>query len=181
MDIKRGLTGAAAVAGGALWIAFAALAAGLPEGCVGDGCLLRSHRDVGELELLFLAGGVLILLSFAGLARRLPKAAPVALAGGVALIVAGTTSEDLWTPLVVPGMLACVAGYTLAGASLTPRWLGWLVVAGSLGLLAANDQDARVLMLIPFSAAWMCVGLAQWSESAARIRFTTAVRSRSAS
>ena len=42
MDIKRGLTGAAAVAGGALWIVFAALAVGLPEGCVGDECLLRS-------------------------------------------------------------------------------------------------------------------------------------------
>ena len=178
MNIKRGLTGAAAVAGGALWIVFAALAVGLPEGCVGDECLLRSHRDLGELELLFLAGGVLILLSFAAIARRLPL---FAVAGGVALIVAGATSEDLWTPLVVPGMLACVAGFALAGTKLTPRWLGWLVVAGSLGLLFANDQDARVLMLIPFSAAWIGVGVAQWSASAVRIRSTMAVRSRSAS
>ena len=175
------LTAAAAVAGGALWIIFAVLAAGLPEGCVGDACLLRSHRDVGDLELLFLAGGVLLLLSFAGLGRRLPKAAPVAVAGGVALILAGTTSEDLWMPLVVPGMLACVAGFALAGTRLTPRWLRVCVVAGTLALLAANDQDARVLLLIPFGTAWMCVGLAQWSESAVRIRSTMAVRSRSAS
>jgi hypothetical protein len=174
--MHRKLMGAAAVAGGALWIAFAALAAGLPEGCVGDECLLRSHRDTGELELLFLAGGLLILLSFAGLARRLPV---VMVAGGVALILAGATSEDLWTPLVVPGMLACVAGFALAGTMLTPRWLGWLVVAGSLGLLLANDQDTRVLMLIPFSAAWIGVGVAQWSASAVRMRSTMAVRSAS--
>lgn len=176
MDIKKRLTGAAAVAGGALWIAFAALAARLPEGCVGDECLLRAHRDTGELELLFLAGGVLILLSLAGLARRLPMAV---VAAGVAMILAGATSEDLWTPLVVPGMLACVAGFALAGTRLTPRWLGLLVVAGSLGLLAANDQDSRILMLIPFAAAWIGVGVAQWSASAVRIRSTMAVRSAS--
>ena len=175
------LTALAAVAGGALWIIFAVLAAGLPEGCVGDECLLRSHRDVGNLELLFLAGGVLLLVSFAGLGRRLPKAAPIAVAAGVALILAGTNSEDLWTPLVVPGMLACVAGFALAGTRLTPRWLRVLVVASTLALLAANDQDARVLLLIPFGTAWMCVGLAQWSDSAVRIRSTMALRSRSAS
>jgi hypothetical protein len=170
------LTGAAAMLGGALWIAFAALAVGLPEGCVGDECLLRSHRDPGELELLLLAGGVLILLSFAGLGRRLPM---VAVAGGAVLILVGATSEDLWVPFVLAGMLACLTGAAIAGATLRPRWLGVLVVVTSLGLLAFNDQDARVLMLIPFSAAWIGVGLAQWSESALRIRSTMAVRSAS--
>ena len=109
--MHRKLIGAAALAGGALWIVFAALAAGLPEGCVGDEGLLRTHRDTGELELLFLAGGALILLSFAAIARGLPL---FAVAGGVALILVGTTSEDPWTPLVVPGILACVAGFALA-------------------------------------------------------------------
>ncbi len=162
MRITRRLSGVAAVAGGALWIVFAALAAGRPEGCVGNECLLQSHRDLGELELLFLAGGLLLLLGFAGLSGRL-RLAPAAVATGVALIFAGATSEDLWTPLVVPGILACVAGFALVGIAAVrerslPRWVGVLLAAGALGLLAANDQDARVLMLIPFALAWIAAG-----------------------
>jgi hypothetical protein len=158
MPITQRLCGAAAVAGGALWIVFAVLAAGLPEGCVGDACRLSSHRELGDLGLLLLAGAGLVLVGYAGL--RPPLASRVAVIAGVALIAAGATSEELWTPLVLPGIVACVAGFALAGMRLAPRWIGVFVVAGSLGLLAANDQDARVLLLIPFAVAWMAAGVA---------------------
>jgi hypothetical protein len=176
---KNRISAAAALAGGALWIIYATLVVRLPEGCVGDECLLRSHRDPGDLELLFLGGGVLLLVAYAGL--RAGPASRISVVAGVLLVLVGATSEDLWVPFVLAGMVALVIGFVLAGTAVRPRWIGVLLIAGSLGLLAANDQDARVLMLIPFGLAWICVGVAHWTSSALRIRSTMALRSRSAS
>ena len=173
-------TAAAAVAGGALWIVFAALVAGKPEGCVGDACLTGAHRDLGDLNTLFSLGGLLIVLGFAGAAARvrsasgpstLWRASVAGVGGGVALILAGVASgavfdwDSAWYVFVVPGMAASVIGFALAGvailrAGVAPRWAGLLLVATSLALFAANDQDARVLMLIPFGVAWILVGSA---------------------
>jgi hypothetical protein len=168
----------AAAAGGALWVAFAILAVGQPQGCVGDECLSRSHRDLGELDALFAVGALLILLGLAGLAARvraahsrslIRRASLAAVGGSLALILAGVVTgavwewEGSWMALVVPGMVAWVVGFALTGltilrAEVAPRWVGALLVAGSLALFAANDQDARVLMVIPFGVAWIAVG-----------------------
>jgi hypothetical protein len=84
---------------------------------------------------------------------------------GLVLLVAGAVwqSDASWTLLVTPGLAACVAGSAMAGvatirAGVTPRWVGALLVAGSLALYAGNDQDERVLAVIPFGLAWMVVG-----------------------
>ena len=166
--LTKTLTALAAVAGGALLITFAVLAAGVPDGCAGDECLLRSHRDLGDLNTLFTVGGLLILLAFAGLAGRLRAAgrpAVVAMGAGLVLFTAGIAwGEDAWMVLVVPGAAVCVVGSAMAGVAMirtgvAARWVGALLVAGSLGLFAANDQDDRVLALIPFAVAWIVVGL----------------------
>ena len=148
-------TALAALAGGALWIAFAVLAAGQPQGCVGDECLLNAHRDLGAYNALLAAGGVLILAAFAGVARG--RAARAAVAGGVALGVAAGVAGAPWG-FVVAGLAATVAGFALAGIALAPRWAGLLLTGSSLLLFAANDQDARVLLLIPFAVTWMAIG-----------------------
>lgn len=184
-------SGAAAVIGGALWIAFAILAAGEPRGCVGDECLVRLHRDLSGLEPLLQAGALLILAGFAGvtvLARRagasagLLRAASAAVLGGFALVVAGSLAEAIWSwdgswyALVVPGLAAWTAGFALTGLALVrskaaPRGLGALLLLASVALLAANDQDARVLLLIPFGTAWTLLGVAliapAWSRGPA--------------
>src|SRR5215212_8057213 len=44
-----------------------------------------------------------------------------------------------------------------------PRWAAVLLVIGSLGMLGFNDQNAQVLMAIPFGIGWVAVGYALWS------------------
>ena len=150
-----------AVVGGALWIAFAALAAGLPSGCTGDACLLQSHRDLGNLDALVIAGGLLILLALAQLAARVRGPGAAAVAGGVAVILAGVASGNWY--VLVAGVAACAVGSAVLGiavvrAGAAPRWVGALLVAGSLALFLANDQDDRVLLAIPFALAWIVAG-----------------------
>ena len=155
------LSAAAAVIGGALWIVYAVLAAGRPPGCVGDACLLQSHRDLGGLEALVIAGGLLLLFAVAQLAARVRGFSAVAVTGGVAAILAGIVSGNWY--VLVAGVAACVVGSAVLGiavirAGAAPAWVGALLVAGSLALFAANDQDDRVLFVIPFALAWMVAG-----------------------
>lgn len=145
-----------AVIGGSLCVAFAVLAAGKPAGCVGDACLLESHRDLGGLNVLVVAGAALILLALAVHARG-PSA--VAVASGAAVVLAGVAAANWY--VLVAGVAACVIGSVLLGIEAVragSRWVGALLVAGSLALFAANDQDERVLLLIPFALAWMVAG-----------------------
>ena len=167
-------TGAAAVVGGALLIAFATLAAGEPTGCVGDECLLRTHRDLGGLNALLVIGALLILVGYAGVAdlvRRtrgrsaLLHTASVTLAGGIGWAVIGITidADWAWYAFAIPAMLAWVVGFAVAGigilrAHVAPAWIGASLVVASVALLGVNDQDARVLLLIPFGAAWILLG-----------------------
>lgn len=69
---------------------------------------------------------------------------------------------------VVPGGLALVVGFLLLGitilrARVLPLWAAVLFVVGSLAMLGFNDQNAQVLMAIPFGIAWVAVGYALWS------------------
>jgi hypothetical protein len=166
---------AAGIAGGVLLVAYAALAAGMPEGCAGDECLMSTHRAVGDVQLLGGAGMLLILVAFAGLTGRIRAArvksaigrpALVAMGAGLALLAAAAVwrADSSWTLLVAPGLAACVAASAMAGVAtirsgVTPPWVGAVLVAGSLALYAANDQDERVLAVIPFALAWMVVGV----------------------
>ena len=70
--------------------------------------------------------------------------------------------------MVVPGLLALVVGFVVAGiailrARVLPRWVAVLIVVGALAMLGANEQTARVLLMIPFGVAWVAVGYVLWS------------------
>ena len=166
----------AAVAGGALWIVFAVLAAGLPSGCVGDACLLQSHRDLGDLERSSSPAALLLLLAFASSppapARPRPPRSPAA--------SRSSSPGPLRGPLVRARgarVAACVVGFALGSPSSAParRRAGSARCSwrGSLALFAANDQDDRVLLVIPFALAWMCVGAVLLRSSRASTSRTT--------
>ena len=97
---------------------------------------------------------------------------------GLALLVAGLLIQALffagdfpYMPLVVlPGGLALLVGLLMVGivilrADILPRWSAVLLVLGTLAMLGLNDQDARVLLAIPFGIAWMGVGYALLVQS----------------
>jgi hypothetical protein len=55
---------------------------------------------------------------------------------------------------VIPGLLAMVFGFLLAGIAILrsevlPRWVAVLIIGGALAMLGANEQTARVLRMIP--------------------------------
>ena len=63
--------------------------------------------------------------------------------------------------MFVAGVAVCVVASALMGLTVVragSRWVGALLVAGSLALFAANDQDDRVLLLVPFALAWIVAG-----------------------
>jgi hypothetical protein len=180
------------VLGGVLWIAGAVLTALKPEGCIGDACALpgRSMRQSGALEAaLSLAAVLLIAVGAVGVVLRARESGRLGTAGriglvlglaGAALLLTGGLAQALlfggdfaYMPLVVlPGVAALVVGFLLLGvavlrAGVVPRWAGVLLVVGALALLGFNDQNAQVLLAIPFGLAWIAIGTALWSGAGA--------------
>ena len=179
--------------GGMLWIVSAIITASKPRGCIGSECAVRAMRDTSDVAPFLLLA---LLLSAAGLAgvairardtsrfRGLTKAG-VALSGvGVALFVVGTVltaiSEAFWV-LMLPAGLALIVGLVLTGIAAfrtgaLPRWAAALLVVGSLAMLGFNDQNAEVLMAVPFGISWIAVGYALWSDRSSPVRRTAPVR-----
>lgn len=165
--------------GGALWVAVAVLAALKPEGCIADECRVRPMRTTGDiaplaaLALLFLAAGMAGLISRARGVRRgraWAWGAMLALVGALTFVLgvaSNAISEDLPPFFVAPGGAVLVAGLVLiavqvARADVLPRWSAWLLLLGVLALVGVNDQNARVLLMVPFGVAWIAVGFALW-------------------
>ena len=177
--------GVAAMLGGALWAAWAILVARKPEGCVGSACDLpgRSVRGYGDLipvlataVLLLAAGvaGVVVRAQAAGRFGQLGRWGLTVGAAGAALLVTGLVVQGLFyegdfphmPAFVVPGVLALAVGFLLFAVAVLrvmPRWAGALLVVGAVALVGVNDQDARILLAVPFGVAWMAVGYALWT------------------
>ena len=186
--------------GGTLWTIATVAHASKPRGCIAAECASRPMRESGALDgiltllsvLLFAAGaaGLVALVRSAGRFGRTGKAGAVIGAGGAAVLVIATLVQAIFfggdLPLmpyfVVPGLLAAVVGFLLAGIAILrsgvlPRWVAVLVIVGALAMLGANEQTARVLLMIPFGVAWVAVGCVLWTgagapagRSAARVR-----------
>jgi hypothetical protein len=177
-------SGPAALLGGALWIAGCVLTATRPEGCVGDACDLpgRSMREGTAVDAgLLLASMLLIGFGLVGLVLRARTGGRFGRLGRIGAVLAGGALATLagagliqavffagdfplmpW--FVIPGVLALILGVLLIGvavlrARVLPRWVGGLLIVGALALLGFNDQDARVLLGVPFGMAWIAVGL----------------------
>lgn len=181
-------SGLAAMLGGTLLIGTVIAVANLPTGCITAECEIagRSMRQWDNIAPFFIAALFLVVVGLAGLVIRAQRANRLGLLGrtglvtaivGVALLVLGGGIQEIFfggdfpfMPLfVIPGILGLVIGFLLAGvavlrANVLPRWAAWLLIVGALALLGLNDQNARVLMTIPFGAAWVAVGYVLWSR-----------------
>ena len=186
--------------GGALWVIGTLIHASKPRGCVAEECAFRPMRESGALDgilmllslMLFAAGvvGLVVLARRSGRFGKTGSAGVVVGAVGAALLVISGLIQAIFFggdfPLmpyfVVPGLLALVVGFLLVGITILrsgvlPRWVAVLVIVGALAMLVANEQTARVLLMIPFGVAWVAVGYVLWSgvgastgQPAARVR-----------
>ncbi len=191
--------GLAAMVGGVLWIVGAVIHASKPRGCIAEECAFRPMRESGALvgiltllSVVFLAAGAAGLVILARRSGRFGKAGKAGVfigAVGAALLVTATLIQAIFFggdfPLmphfVVPGLLALVVGFVLVGvavlrAGVLPRWVAVLIVVGALAMLVANEQTARVLLMIPFGVAWVAVGYALWSGKGEPVRQPQRVR-----
>lgn len=175
-------SGPSAAVGGTLLVAFSALAATKREGCIGEDCLTSSMRSYGDIAPLAVAAFILIAVGFAGLGVQarattgrgpLWKWGPLLAAVGAAALILGiasnAVSENLPPFFVVPGLIALVAGFLLISvhvlrAKVLPQWSAWLLLIGTLALAGTNDQNAQVLLMVPFGLAWIAIGLLQWRD-----------------
>jgi hypothetical protein len=174
-------SGLAAMLAGVLWVVPAIITAFKPRGCIGpEECDVMAMRDTSDLAPLLLLALMLSAVGLAGMVirawntgrfDRLGQVSVALCAVGVMLLVLGmglnAISEVFWA-LVPLGGLALVIGLALVGIAALrmealPRWAAVLLVIGSLGMLGFNDQNAQVLMAIPFGIGWVAVGYALWS------------------
>ena len=138
--------GLAAMLGGTLWSIATVVHASKPRGCIAAECATRPMRESDALDgiltlpsvLLFAVGaaGLVALVGSAGRFGRTGKAGAVIGAGGAAVLVIATPIQAIFFagdfPLmpyfVVPGLLAAVVGFLLAGIAILrsgvmPRWV----------------------------------------------------------
>jgi hypothetical protein len=180
--------GLAAILGGLIWIVAAIITASKPRGCIGPAeCDVMAMRDTSDVTPLLLLALMLSAVGLAGMVirawntthlDRLGQVSVALCAVGVMLLVLGmglnAISEVFWA-LVPLGGLALVIGLALVGIAALrmealPRWAAVLLVIGSLGMLGFNDQNAQVLMAIPFGIGWVAVGYALWSGRGATLQ-----------
>jgi hypothetical protein len=186
--------------GGTLWVIATLIHASKPRGCIAEECAFRPMRETGALggiltllSVLLLAVGAVGLVTLVRRSGHFGKAGKAGIfigAIGAALLVIATVIQasffggdfPLMPHFVIPGLLALVVGFVLVSiailrAGVLPRWVAVLIIVGALAMLAANEQTARVLLMIPFGVAWVAVGYVLWlgvgvptEQPAARVR-----------
>jgi hypothetical protein len=139
-------------------------------------------RGYGEYAPLLLASLILMLCALGvviaqararGHFGRLGVWGVSLLGSGLAVLLAAILVQELlyrgdfplMPNVVIPGVLASAVGFLLLGVVMLrvlPRWVGSLLISGAVLLPFSNDQDARVLLLIPVGVAWIAVGYTLW-------------------
>lgn len=179
-------SGLAAIGGGLLWSLFAVMASTKPIGCITVTCSIRPMRETTDLAPLMLSAMVLLLIGFAGLlafaaregrfGRGMKSGVVLTSLGAVILAAALAIQAILYAgdfpampSFVIPGGILLAAGVLLLGIAiyrLMPAWVGTFLVVSAVALVFGNDQDARVLLYVPFGLAWMAIGWTLLSGSA---------------
>ncbi|MDL5350690.1 hypothetical protein [Microbacterium sp. zg-YB36] len=124
-------------------------------------------------------GGIVLIARRAGARTRSLITGFALAAGGPALIVVFVAIQDWyfsgdlpWMPVVVGvGLLCIVAGlatllWTVVRAGVLPRWLGIVVVVSVVPGVLFNDQNAAVLLIVPFGLAMLLVGVVTYVSGA---------------
>lgn len=169
----------AALLGGAVWVLRAVWLALLPAGCVGSACA-ESGRVAREsviaapllaLAIALMAFAVIGMMVQAFQADRmgwLGRAGTIALAMAGAELAVYALASNLFDnqiqPLAAMGGPLLVVGILLTGAALLRagalhRSAVMALLLGSVAMLGYNDQNAQVLLAVPFGVAWLVVGL----------------------
>ncbi|TPV52649.1 hypothetical protein FJ661_04990 [Pseudarthrobacter phenanthrenivorans] len=148
-----------------------------PPGCIAAECVGRTYRSAGPLEsFLFLAGVLLIAGATLGFLVLLParmRVVRIAAATAAACMFFGVAL--MGSALYFAGValvLVAVAAYIVMGVGLAvsrtlPAWAGVVLAVSSLLLLGANDQNERILFVVPFGLAWLALGTLLWSAEPA--------------
>ena len=167
--------GAAGIAGGLCLTASGIMQAMQPPGCIAEECIGRTYRSAGPFEaLLFLAGIVLIIVATLGFLTAQPAApravriAAVAAAAGMffGFALMGSVLYFAGLALVVVAIAAYVVlGISAASSRVLPVWAGVLLAASALLLLGANDQNERILFVVPFALTWIVLGALLWTSA----------------
>ncbi|MGX1159884.1 hypothetical protein FBY31_1755 [Arthrobacter sp. SLBN-100] len=167
--------GGAGIAGGLCLTASAIMQAMQPPGCIAEECVGRTYRSAGPFEaLLFLAGIVLIVaatlafLAAQPAAPRTVRIAAVAAAAGmfIGFALMGSVLYLAGLALVVVAIAAYVVlGISVASSRVLPVWAGVLLAASALLLLGANDQNERILFVVPFALTWIVLGALLWTSA----------------
>lgn len=175
--------------GGLLLVAYAILMNLKPRGCIAEECVGQSYRAAGPLEAtLVLTALGLMIATAVGLFRmhrfedqgaRMVRIA--ALVAAISLFIGLALTNVIWWAGFAAFFLAMLSfaavGAGLMRSRVLPPWSGAMLIVTSLLVLIHNDQNERILLLIPFGVTWMVLAGLLWfravspsSRSRARIR-----------
>lgn len=176
--------------GGLLLVPYAILMNLKLRGCIADECVGQSYREAGPLEAavilaaLGLLGAALIGLyrmhRFEGQGARVVRISALTavaslligiLGAGIMGIFFRSDSSLLYFFVTLPAILLAMLAFAVLGAGLMrsrvmPIWSGATLLLTSLLLFAFNDQNERVLLIIPFGVSWMVLGGLLWFSAA---------------
>lgn len=166
--------GAAGIAGGLSLTGYAVIQAMQPAGCIAEECAGRTYRSAGPVEgslfmvaIVLIIGATLAFLAVPATGTRVLRMSAVvaatALFSGFALLgIAYFAGLAL-----ILGVIAAyvVMGFSLASARTLPLWTGVMLAVSALLLLGANDQNERVLFVVPFGVAWIVLGTLLWGSA----------------
>lgn len=180
----RGIAICAAI-GGLLLVAYAILMNQKPRGCIADECVGQSYRAAGPLEstLVLAALGLIIATAFGlyrihqfeGRGARIVRISALVAAASLLVGVLGLVINNLFFDsglmyflALLAGILVAVLAFAVTGAGLMrsrvlPPWSGAMLILTSLLLLLHNDQNERILLIIPFGITWIVLGALLWS------------------
>jgi CDP-diglyceride synthetase len=172
-------SGVAGAVGGVCLTASAVMQAMQPPGCIAEDCAGRAYRSAGPAEgLLFVAGILLVAaatLGFLALStgvrgRSVVRFGAVTAAAGMflGLVLMGSALYFAGVALVIIALVAyAVLGVGLAATRALPVWAGVMLAVSALLLFGSNDQNERILFVVPFGLAWVVLGALLWSAAPA--------------
>lgn len=172
-------SGIAGILGGLCLAASASMQALQPPGCIAEGCVGMAYRTAGPLEaLLFLSGVLLIVGATFGFLVLVPSgsrgtrivrigAAVAAPAMFLGVILMGVAYSIAFSLVLVAVIAYAVLGAGLAVTRVLPAWSGIILAVSSLLLFGANDQNERILFVVPFGLTWMVLGALLWASASA--------------
>ena len=145
-----------------------------PTGCIGDECLVRPQREASTTTswLMVLAAVAMLafLLLLLALLARSGELGWTGFAGvgacGLGIAALASMALPRFRELrPYPGLVAVAVGLGLVGwtvlrSRVVPTWAGIALLVGVLLLVGVNEQNARVLLALPFGMVWLATGVA---------------------